>query len=163
MMAVAHVGITVGAFWAARRNVDYRLVALGALLPDLLDQSINLAVTPGQLGGWLIGHSLVFNVLLVLLVLFFRRFLALGAASLGHLALDQVWRWSPIVFWWPFKGWPFPQVSGMSVWEMAMFHLRDPGVCAAEGLGLLVLGLFVLTRWRRGTRVAASRTSEKIS
>ena len=69
-------------------SIDYRLVMVGALLPDLLDKPLALWLAfPGRT----FGHTLLFGVLLLvvsLIILGFtgsRGFLVLSLASAGHL------------------------------------------------------------------------------
>ena len=81
--------------------LDYRIVALGSVLP-LLD-----AVT----GGPWVFHTLVFSVGLLGAVMLAtprrrlvrRRWLGLPIGTFMHLVLDGVWTNSH-VFWWPFLG-----------------------------------------------------------
>lgn len=81
--------------------LDYRLVALGAVLPlfDALS------------GGAWVMHSLVFSVILLGVVMLVtrrrrlvrRRWLGLPIGTFVHLVLDGVWT-NTTVFWWPFLG-----------------------------------------------------------
>ena len=79
-------------------RLDYRLLILGALLPDA-----PLRLTP--------LHSLVFPVALLAAVMAVtrrgsaarRRALAVPIGALLHLVLDGMWSRSG-VFWWPFLG-----------------------------------------------------------
>ena len=93
--------------------LDYRMVAVGAVLP-LLD-----GVTDG---AWVL-HTLVFSVGLLGVVmvatqrrrLVRRRWLGLPSGTFMHLARDGVWTTS-IVCWWPFLGasfgdTPLPEVD----------------------------------------------------
>lgn len=85
--------------------LDYRLVMLGALLPDLLD---------APFGGARVLHTLLFSVSLLVVTMVAtrgrrrlrRRFLALPIGTFTHLVLDGVWAHSQ-VFWWPFFGTSF--------------------------------------------------------
>ena len=94
MLVAAHVGYTVGALWQAqkrilRRPIDFRLIALMALLPDLIDRALYIFVLRDARRGRLIAHTLTFNIALVAaLVAIRRRFWVYGLASLGHLLLD---------------------------------------------------------------------------
>lgn len=88
--------------------IDYRLVALGALLPDLVDKSIVWVLFPDpEAGGHHIGHSVFLGLALLLagLVLVARRSdarLALvGAGDLLHILSDSVTH-VPHSLLWPF-------------------------------------------------------------
>jgi hypothetical protein len=79
-------------------RIDYRLVVVGALLPDL-----PLRLTP--------LHAVVFPVALMLGVmavarrrLVQRRLLAVPIGVFMHLVLDGMWARAK-TFWWPFLGW----------------------------------------------------------
>ena len=93
--------------------LDYRIVAVGAVLP-LLD---------GVTGGAWVLHTLVFSVGLLGVVMLAtqrrrlvrRRWLGLPIGTFMHLALDGVWT-NSTVFWWPFLGssfgdTPLPEVD----------------------------------------------------
>jgi hypothetical protein len=81
---------------------DYRLLAVGALLPDLID-------VPNGYARW--AHSLAVSVGTLVLVMLItagrkpvRRFLlALPIGMLLHLVWDGVFA-STKVLWWPFSG-----------------------------------------------------------
>jgi len=81
--------------------LDYRVVAVGAVLP-LLD---------GVTGGASVLHTLVFSVGLLGVVMLAtqrrrlvrRRWLGLPIGTFMHLVLDGVWT-NSTVFWWPFLG-----------------------------------------------------------
>lgn len=84
--------------------LDYRVVALGAVLP-LLD---------GVTGGAWVLHTLLFSVVLLAVVMLAtrnrrlvrRRWLGLPIGTFVHLVLDGVWT-NSTVFWWPFLGTSF--------------------------------------------------------
>ena len=81
--------------------IDYRVVAVGALLP-LIDGF--------TCGAWVL-HTLVFSVGLLGVVMLAtqrrrlvrRRWLGLPIGTFLHLVLDGVWT-NSTVFWWPFLG-----------------------------------------------------------
>jgi len=85
--------------------IDYRLVMLGAVLPDLLD---------APFGGAGVLHSLAAGVFGLAVVMaatrrrrrLRRRLLALPIGLFVHLILDGMWT-NIQVFWWPFRGWSF--------------------------------------------------------
>jgi hypothetical protein len=100
--------------------IDYRLVALGSLLPDMVDRAIRAA------GGrkWsrdqhLLGHTILLNAPVVLAGISLARrrrdarLLAIGAAAITHLLVDPVIR-SPRTLLWPLLGFDFPESRGLS-------------------------------------------------
>ena len=102
-MLVWFVGMSIVAVLLVFRSpsLDYRLVALGAVLP----------VGEGLVGGpWLL-HTLVVAVAALTLVmlatqqrrLLRRRLIGLPIGMMMHLLLDGIWTRGEI-FWWPFLG-----------------------------------------------------------
>lgn len=107
VLLVANVFRSVG--------VDYRLVALGSLLPLLVDVPF---------GRPAVGHTLLASVALLVLVmlgtagrsrLLRRRLLCLPIGTLAGLVLSGAWT-SGEVFWWPALGTAFPPGRLLPVW-----------------------------------------------
>jgi len=149
MYALGHLGIGLGLAWLAttrrRDPIDFRLVLLGTVLPDLIDKP--LAALLG-LEGRLWAHSLLFLVGLALLsrVPSLRPILWLAFGVGTHLVLDQIW-WQPVVVLWPAFG-PFPPgAPSLEGLLDVLFH--DPVVQAGEGIGLAILVGFA---WTHGVR-----------
>lgn len=101
------LGTAAIAVWFVFRDdrFDYRVLALGALLPDIID------VVSG--GAWIM-HSVVASVALLVAVMAIarrgsvrrRRWLALPIGTFFHLVFDGAFN-STRVFWWPFAGLSF--------------------------------------------------------
>lgn len=97
-------GLSLVIVWNVFRDpaIDYRLIALGALLPDALD---------APFGGTGVAHSLLFAVALLVVVMLStrrrraarRRLLAVPIGVFVHLVVDGMWV-RPHGFWWPFLG-----------------------------------------------------------
>lgn len=97
-------GLSVVIVWQVFRDprFDYRLVMVGAVLPDAVDV---------LWGGARLLHTLVFSVVLLVSVMLAsrgrrdvrRRLLALPIGTFLHLVLDGMWARTQ-VFWWPFLG-----------------------------------------------------------
>lgn len=111
-----HVGTTLTIVWFVMRGntrVDYRLVALGALLPDLIDKPIGRLLLRSRFdSGRLFAHTLLVNVAFFCILFFMRGRLKRKAVlvpigALLHLAEDAMWS-SPRTFWWPLLGTDFP-------------------------------------------------------
>ncbi len=167
---MGHIGITVGIVkgyemltapairdkhrrlsWLSHRlgGVDYRLVALGSLLPDIIDKPVWF-ITASIMGGTALSgrdyaHTLLFNLVLMAGALAFLRygkhwlfFLSLG--SLAHLILDYLWQ-SPAVLLWPLLG----PLAGEETagWLAGVFQalLSQPEVYLPEIIGLLIITL----------------------
>lgn len=81
-------------------SIDYRLVAVGALLPDVVDGLIVRRMGP--------AHSVVIVVAFLFAVMgatvghraLRKRLLALPIGMFGHLVLDGAWL-TTRAFWWP--------------------------------------------------------------
>lgn len=143
---------------ARRWTVDYRLVIIGSLLPDLIDKSV---------GPWLLpeifshadrsfGHTLVFNSSLLvfsLLLIPVNRSLGLlvfSIASAGHLLLDRMWE-SPRTLFWPQYGLNY----GGAEFDLSPPWLHSTqtktGPVLFDWTGALLLLIITLTLRRRST------------
>jgi len=106
---------------AALRRIDYRLVAVGSLLPDLVDraQRAVFRVRRSSPDQHFLGHTLLLNLpLLFAGVSVLRRsgdsrLLVVSAAAMTHLLVDPVIR-SPATLFWPLLGLEFPAARGLS-------------------------------------------------
>ena len=112
-MVLWFAGMAFVLVWAVFKDtaIDYRLVMLGALLPDLVDV---------WFGGARVLHTLAFSVGLLVVVMIGtrgrrlqrRRMLAIPIGTFCHLLLDAVWTRAH-TFWWPFLGSAFDGASGL--------------------------------------------------
>ena len=121
MFILGHIGITIGIFEIARRipglsgiPIDLRLVALGAMLPDLIDKPIGHVIFVDSIGnGRIVAHTLLFCLLLFLtgLYIYSNRqqtyMLVISAATFLHLLEDSLWN-TPVTLFWPLLGTEFP-------------------------------------------------------
>ena len=109
MLLLAHIGYTTGAVgmsqkFALRRPLDYRLVVLMTILPDVVDRALYVFVIPGAEGGRLFAHTLLFNLVLLAVLVAIRRDLWIyGVLPLVHLLLDLQGLSADQLFW-PFLG-----------------------------------------------------------
>jgi membrane-bound metal-dependent hydrolase YbcI (DUF457 family) len=142
-----HVGATVAFIRYAFRDdaMDLRFLALGALLPDLIDAPIGIV-------GWssfgavrLASHGILFGSLVMVAVLIFtrrgpvrKRWMLLATGVLLHLLLDAMWN-LPETLWWPFLGTTFSATGFATYGAYALDILTDPVLWAGEALGLLYL------------------------
>lgn len=131
-------GLSIVVVWAVFRSpaLDYRMVALGAVLP----------VGEVLAGRPFVLHTLVGAVAVLTAVMLVtqrkrlarRRWLGLPIGLFMHLVLGGVWS-DPQLFWWPFAGASF---AGLDLPELS----RGPVlVVAMELAGLVALGW----SWRR--------------
>ncbi|MFQ5872920.1 MAG: metal-dependent hydrolase [Dehalococcoidia bacterium] len=175
MYVLSHTGITLGIAWAGARflgwekgalshasasgyaSIDYRLVLVGALLPDLIDKPLGMWALADLLSnGRVFAHTLLFNLVLVvigvMLLLWKGKtgWLTLGLSSGGHLVLDQMWQ-SPVTLLWPVYGYVFPRHDlGGYPWKFAESLVTSPQVYLWEVLGAVILLLFTVHLVRQG-------------
>jgi inner membrane protein len=138
MLLFAHLGL---ALLAARpfRRADLAFVAIGSMLPDIIDKPLGAMLYGSFSMGRIFAHTLLFLLLLAALALYLRdiRIASLCYGVLIHLILDCMWN-SPVTFLWPLLG-PFPlaaHVDTIDYMEMLLSGLRDPGILIPELMGL---------------------------
>lgn len=100
------VGVALGLVWLVFRDpaFDYRLVVVGALVPDAVD---------APFGGARLAHTLLGSVAVLAVVMLATRghrhvrrsLLALPIGMFAHLLADGMWARTH-AFWWPFFGGP---------------------------------------------------------
>jgi len=140
-------GTAIVSVWFVFRDphFDYRLLCVGAILPDLIDP---------WFGGARAFHSLVVSIAVLVLVVVLssgrkrwrKRALAIPIGMLLHLVYDGAFA-NADLFWWPFSGLQFDD---------------DPLPSVARGwfnIVLELIGLLLLTWvWRNfGLRSAERR------
>ncbi len=144
-----HLGGTIWLFRYVFRDpkVDLRYLAVGAILPDLLDKPVGTVLFADQIGtGRWVGHTLLFATALIVGVLLATRrgrlrraWMALAIGCMLHLILDGLWT-TPEVLLWPFLGLEFPPGPD-AYWSGLFGRLFDsPWTLAGEVVGLLYLG-----------------------
>ncbi len=120
-------------------KMDYRFVAAGALLPDIVDGVVRQGA--GPLHSVVVGVALLFVVVLVTIGRrpARKRWLAIPIGIFAHQILDAAWV-STRMFWWPVAG----------------FSLKEPLPVVKHGLALglieelvgLVLGYLAYKKLR---------------
>lgn len=170
MMPPGHIAVTWGTahLWPDK-NLDYRLLALFALLPDLVDKPLAILVFTESHSAQNILHALLPNVLLLLVALLWQyRGLPYVLAMNAHLIADRMWNHTE-TFWWPLFGWDtFWQFKPMNTPEQMVSVYADiltryPQVWAVELLALVFLAWFVhRTRLYRWDTLKAFLTSGQI-
>ncbi len=144
-----HLGASIWLFrWIFRDpKVDLRFLALGALVPDLIDMPIGTVLLGSSMAtGELWAHSLLAPTLFVIGVLLATRrgrrrraWMALGVGWLFHLLLDGMWL-NQEVFLWPFFG--FEITPGqVPYWSLAIeraFSDLWRWILEAVGIGYVV-------------------------
>ncbi len=137
--------------------IDYRLVILGSILPDLIDKPLGVFILAEELSnGRVFAHTLLFVVLLLSAALILRRTagpalfcLALGSAA--HLAMDRLWE-EPQTLLWPLLRLR-PERQDVSDWpeQMLEYLFADPYVYVSEVVGAAVVAALLASLvMRRG-------------
>lgn len=141
MFPLAHLGFTS---LLSSRNINLKVLLLGALLPDLIDKPLGHILLPGN-NGRIIAHTLLFSALLLLIGLAWKSALPLSLGVSMHQLLDSMYL-SPESSLWPMLG-PFPSTDfHISSW---LDSLADPFIIITELVGLAIL-VVVFTRSRGG-------------
>ena len=113
VLLVANVFKSVG--------LDYRLIAVGAMLPLLVDIPV---------GHRAFGHSLCFAALALVMVMIWpfrgsrlarRRWLCVPIGIFAGLVLSGAWM-DTEVFWWPLAGTSFGDVPLLPVWWVVVIE-----------------------------------------
>lgn len=145
MYALGELGIGLGLAWlVAYRNraaVDFRLVLLGSILPDLIDKPLGAVL---HLDARLWAHSILFlgGILLVSLWPTLHGLRWVGFGDAVHLLVDLMWL-QPMVALWPFLGVAFPP-GEQSFGNYLQVLLTDPYVQFGEIVGGII---FVAAAW----------------
>ena len=129
--------------------IDYRLILVGSMLPDLIDKPLGITFLGN---GRAFAHTLLFNLILVAvgIVLCHRSkgsgFMILALSSAGHLILDAMWQ-NPVTLLWPLMGpLAFTEAHSLTSWlaqMVAELPRLTPGTLAAELVGAVILIAFV--------------------
>jgi inner membrane protein len=143
-----HLGMTAVIIFVTlgRRRIDYRVVLLGAILPDLLDKPIGRIFFEDTFQtSRIFGHTLAFVLILMTFVQVFlrgetaRRWFVLAIAALIHLALDAMWT-QPVTLFWPLFGTDFPKDPVSEYWLQVLLRpFEHPLEALKELAGLAVL------------------------
>lgn len=148
MLLFAHVGLALASARFFSR-VSLAFLALGSMLPDIIDKPLGLIVFGSPSMGRIFAHTLLFLMLLGALCFYSRdiRLFSLTWGVLIHLSLDFMWN-SPETLLWPLLG-PFPSaplLDTMSYLQLLFSGLKNPGILIPETAGLAYLIFFVYAR-----------------
>ena len=135
----------------ALRKVDYRLLALMAIGPDLIDKPLaTLYFYRRYKSAVLFAHTLLVHMGIFLYVIWRKpKWWPYALAFNGHAILDRLWLFHD-TWYWPFRGWRFhvwrkegseQQDIGNAYWHA---FTRRPELWAWELGGVLAILWFVL-------------------
>lgn len=154
MMPPGHIALTWGVSTMLQKDarspmrLDYRLLAVCSLAPDLIDKPLALFVFTDAQTSQLIAHSLIPNLMfLILALLFYHKALPYVLALNLHLIADRMWNHTES-FWWPLFGWDvFWQFRPMNTPDVMLtvyleIITRYPQVWVIEIIALLYLAWF---------------------
>ncbi len=159
MLPTAHVEFT----WAALNllqkeaglfaDADYRLAALAALLPDLIDKPLATFVLTDAEAALLYGHTALLHGGVWLAAAAtgqLGRSLPYLLAFSGHLLADRMWSFSQTLLW-PLRGrrfhrWKHVGSPQAIVQAYAKIIRDEPLLLTFEAVGALLLAWFVLDR-----------------
>jgi inner membrane protein len=148
-------------------RVDYRLLMLGTILPDLIDK---------PLGAWILGDTLsdtrvyTHTMLFILLLAIVGTSIYLRTGKQGglwltfgcftHLCLDQMWL-NPRTLLWPIYGWSFQRMNLSNWLENGFSSLATkPTLYIPEIIGAIILALFFIEVLRQGKLSNLLRTGK---
>jgi inner membrane protein len=141
-IAALIVYVTLG-----RRRIDYRMVLIGALLPDLVDGVLGLVWFEEAAGRW-IAHSIfaAIGVAIVILLTFSgerrQSLFGIGVGWLLHLVADGMWL-APLTFLWPAFGTEFSTAPREPYsWDLFTEPLSHLSTWGGELVGLAILAWF---------------------
>ena len=146
-MILWHAGLSMLIVWFVMRGnprVDYRVVVVASLLPDLIDKPIGRVFLRTRFeSGRLYAHTLLFNLLLFCALFFMRgrakrRYVLVPLSSLLHIAEDGVWS-RPAIFWWPLFGTEFPRDPVPGGFLAFLNPAEHPGALWQEAVGLGII------------------------
>lgn len=168
MLPPAHIELTWGVLnliqkrWRSFRRADYRIIALAAILPDLIDKPLAIFVFPHWNATLLFAHSLLAHLGLWSLAAArgrTRRALPYLLAFSGHLIADRIWKFPRTLFW-PLRGREFERwrnVGSPRAFGQAYFRalFQYPYLTLSEIAG--VIAILWLVRDRKLTTGADLR------
>jgi hypothetical protein len=147
LLPVGHIaftwaGLTTLGMLGRAQKIDYRLAAIAALLPDLLDKPLSLTLLKSSGTSQSLGHTLLVQSLMTAWVArTHRQWLPYAIIANSHLVADQMWKYRRTLFF-PFSGqldrWRFMGTPAAMLGAYAEVASR-PEVLAVEALGLGLL------------------------
>ena len=178
MLLLAHAGITLGVTvlagnvakkqntpkkivaWISSfyQRIDFRILLIGSILPDIIDKPIGGLIFSEELGsGRIFAHTLVFLLILIIVGIWLYRvrdsiwMLVLAFGTFIHLLLDQIWL-MPETILWPILGLEFerlPVTDWLDLWLSYFFNRPDIFIPEILGFGILMWWGIILIKRRR--------------
>jgi len=139
-------------------SIDWRLVIVGSMLPDIIDKPVGTAIFAHTFeNGRIFTHTLLVSLILLLagFCLYHWRqkawLLVIALSSGFHLVLDQMWR-EPRTFLWPFMGWAFPRYDVHNWLSRTIEEAQtEPATYVPEIIGaIIVVSLLIYLLFKGG-------------
>ena len=164
MLIFGHVGFTIGAFSLLeeklRLKIDYRIVLLGSLLPDIIDKPLGMIVLPLH-NGRVLAHTLLFTIVLLAMASKSKSYSVLSIAVFFHLIEDEMWL-EPETLLFPLYGrFPEKEFASFSEYLSRIAEEYTPSLSRTfifEIVGLFIIVLFVMKKMRERS-LAETRSS----
>jgi membrane-bound metal-dependent hydrolase YbcI (DUF457 family) len=170
MFILGHVGITIGilAFILFKKpewspKFDLRWLAIGALLPDIIDKTIGLFLFQGYIdNGRIFTHSLLTAFIITGIAGYtqIRPTLSISFGIWTHIIFDRMWE-VPETLLWPFLRLDFPSID----FEPGMwlhYLMTDPYIYSTEifGASILLFLFFYYKLYQRDNFIDLFRTGK---
>ncbi len=148
-----HVGATVAFVRYTFRDqaMDLRFLALGAILPDLIDTPIGVVGWPTYQTVRLWSHSIAFGSIVFVAVLIAtrrgpvrKRWILLAVGVVLHVLLDAMWN-QPETLWWPILTGGFTATGFETFAGYVSDVVANPIVWLGEVIGLA----YLVALWRK--------------
>ncbi len=148
-----HVGATIAFVRYTFRDkaMDLRFLALGAILPDLIDTPIGAIGWSAYATVRLWSHGIVFVSLLLVTVLVAtrrgpvrKRWILLSTGVVLHILLDAMWS-QPETLWWPMLTGGFTSSGFATFGGYVSDVITDPLMWLGEAIGLT----YLVALWRK--------------
>ena len=159
MLPSAHVEFTWAGLNLLQRtaglftDTDYRLMALAAMLPDLIDKPLATFVLTESNAALLVGHTVLLHGGVWLTAAAtgrLREGLPYLLAFSGHLVADRMWSFADTLLW-PLRGRSFHQWKHVGSPEAILaaylkIIAEEPLLPTFEAIGAALLAWFILDR-----------------
>jgi len=148
-MLLWHLGIATLIVYVTlgRRRIDYRMILIGAVLPDIVDGVLGIFLFEGQAGRWIAHSMLAAIVVTVVIILGFKgdrrqSLFGIGVGWLLHLVADGMWQ-APQTFLWPAFGTEFSTSPREPYsWDLFFDPIAHLTTWGGELIGLSILAWF---------------------
>ena len=139
------------------RRMDYRLLILGSLLPDIIDKPLGHWLFPDFFhnSGRIFAHSMLFLIIIGVIGIAAYRIrrgtglLVLSSGIAMHLLTDAIWD-DPKTALWPFLGWDFEAGHAGNFWsEIWESFTGSPYAIASEAIVAVIIIAFLIELVRK--------------